>query len=152
MIPFYIVISSLLLYPIFGWAVIYFTKNKPMLRKKFLFISGGAALLIIMSSTFSLVTTSSNLNWFLLTFPFLFVCLLLWTGRGISNIVIRRLCILLMEVIFGLGYMLSTVGFLFTLIAVSDCDTDQRKRLSDSIVYFERNVGQGPDPSIWGKI
>jgi hypothetical protein len=148
MAPFYTIIISLLLYPVLGWIVVFFTKDKRPLLRKLLIVSGGMSFAIVLASVMGVITISSGVNWLLLTIPYLFLCLLLWTGKRWGSQLFKRLSNLLMIIVFGIGYLLSTIGSLFTLFAVSDLDTDQRLSLSKNLIYFERNIGQGPDPSV----
>lgn len=53
-----------------------------------------------------------------------------------------------MRISFGLGYLAATIGFFFVMLASSDLDTDQRLWLTNNLIYKERNIGQGPDPSV----
>lgn len=62
--------------------------------------------------------------------------------------VLKKIGRVLQIAIFGIGYLAATLGFFFVLLASIDLDTDQRKWLTDDLIYKERNIGQGPDPSV----
>ena len=151
MVNFYIVECSLILYPLLGWTLIRFTKLNFSLQKALLVISGLVVLIVCLSIALNIITTYTVLNWVLATFPYLFISILLWVGYWHGKSFLRISCVILMFTTFSLGYLLSTIGILFTMFAVSDLDTDQKQRLSDNLIYYERNIGQGPDPSIRNK-
>ncbi len=73
---------------------------------------------------------------------------MLWKTQHYQKLVINVSGKLLMIGIFGTGYLASTIGVLFTLFAAGDLETDQSKWISKDLVFKERNIGQGPDPSV----
>jgi hypothetical protein len=148
MTAFYIILASLILHPIVGYFIIRVTKDNIKTRKKILLGFFTSSLIIILGYFFHIITISQRLNWLLLTSIYLTVSTLLWATQFQTKHIIKIPGIFLTSIVFGIGYFVSTFGILFTLIAALDLDTDQRIWLTKDLIYKERNIGQGPDPSI----
>jgi hypothetical protein len=140
--------ASLLLYPIVGRIAIRQTNSFPLTQKKIVWTLFIISILIILGLLVHIITISQNLNWFLVTSIYLTVSVLLWLKQSKAKPVIKKIVTVLRFVTFGIGYLAATIGFLFVLLASFDLDTDQRKWLTDDLIYKERYIGQGFDPSL----
>ena len=145
----YLCISlSLLVYPIIGYFLVQFARIKPFLQRLMmgtLFLTSISVLSAVLTHT---ITISQNLNWFLITSGYLTVSVLLWLTKFSGSSMMFSLGKGLRILIFGFGFLAATAGIFFTVIVSLHFDTDQRKWLTNDLVYQERNIGQGPDPSI----
>lgn len=104
-------------------------------------------LLIILCKALHVITISQKINWVLISVPYLTISFILWSGSFKTQVNIRDGSKILMTFIFGAGYLLATFGFFLIFIFSLELDTDQEKYLTDNLIYKERNIGQGPDPS-----
>ena len=139
--------ASLLVYPIVGRIVVRQTNSFPKSQKKIIWTLCIISILVILGFKTHIITISQNLNWFLVTSIYLTISILLWLTQSNTKPVIKNAGVLLRVLIFGIGYLAATLGFFFVLLASFDLETDQRKWLTDDLIYKERNIGQGPDPS-----
>ncbi len=140
--------ASLLLYPIVGRVAVRQTNTFPKTQKKIVWTLCTISLLVILGVLTHIITISQNLNWFLVTSIYLTVSVLLWLTQSSIKNIIKKTGTGLRFAIFGIGYLAATIGFFFVLLASIDLDTDQRKWLTDDLIYKERNIGRGPDPSV----
>ena len=140
--------SSLLLYPIVGLFAVRLTNKIPKTQKKIVWTLSIVSILVIFGLLAHIITISQNLNWFLVTSIYLTISVLLWLTQSATKVAIKNTGRILRFAIFGIGYLAATFGFVFVLLASFDLDTDQRKWLTDDLIYKERNIGQGPDPSV----
>jgi hypothetical protein len=139
---------SLLLYPVIGYYLVRLTKAKPFLGKLMVRTLTITSVLIVLFGLAHTITISQNLNWFLITSVYLTISILLWLTQFSGNRVIKKLGKGIRMLSFGFGYLAATLGFFFIMIVSLQLDTDQRKWLTDDLIYKERNIGQGPDPSL----
>ena len=140
--------ASLLLYPIVGWFAIRQTNAFPKTQKKIVWTLCMLSMLVILALLTNIITISQKLNWFLVTSIYLTISVLLWITQSKANPFIKNTGTVLRFVTFGSGYLAATIGFFFILLFSFDLDTDQRKWLTDDLIYKERNIGQGLDPSV----
>lgn len=140
--------ASLLLYPIIGWLAVRRTNKLLKIQKKIVWISCTISFLVIFGIFKHIITISQNLNWFLITSIYLTVSFLLWLLISKINNITNGIWTVLSIAIFGFGYLSATIGFLFVLLVSFEFDTDQRKWLTDDLIYYEQNIGQGFDPSV----
>ena len=140
--------ASLLLYPIIGHIVVRQSKKFPKTQKIIVWTLCAISLLTILGLLTHIITISQNLNWFLVTSIYLTISALLCLTQYNPKPVVKNIGRVLKIAIFGIGYLAATLGFFFILLASIDLDTDQRKWLTDDLIYKERNIGQGPDPSV----
>ncbi len=146
MTPYFYITSSLLLSPLIGKLISRKFKRFPKIKNITVCALYFMTFLTCLCLENNIITISQNLNWFLITSTYLTLSVLLWSIQSKNNQYINKTGIILRYIIFGPLYFIATFGFLFILIASSDLETDQRKWLSDRIIYNERNIGQGPDP------
>ena len=140
--------ASLLLYPVVGHIVVRQSKKFPNIQKKIVWTLCVISLLTILGLSTHIITISQNLNWFLVPSVYLTISTLLCLTQYNSKPVVKTIGHVFQIVIFGIGYLAATLGFFFILLASIDLDTDQRKWLKEDLIYKERNIGQGPDPSV----
>jgi hypothetical protein len=73
-----ITIFAIWTYPVIGFFIIRFTKNKLDLRKKIVLTIGIFSLLSLIGVIVNISTTLSEINWLIITTPYLLACSLLW--------------------------------------------------------------------------
>ena len=139
---------SLILYPLIGYYLVRLTRAKQFLQRLIVGILLITAVLVLSAVLTHTITISQNLNWLLVTSVYLTISVLLWLTSYLGSSVAKRLGKGLRLLTFGAGYLAATVGFFFIMIMSLHYDTDQRKWLTDHLIYKERNIGQGPDPSV----
>ncbi|POY34635.1 hypothetical protein C3K47_19295 [Solitalea longa] len=144
MTPFIFITTSLLIYPALGRFFIRQTKDKPRIRKLMLVSLMTASVIIVTAVAIDIITISENFNWFSLTFIYGAFSVMIWHlyKREV------RMSKLVVNSIFGLGYLFATLGFFFTLIFSFEMEPVQSKWVTAELIYKERNIGSGPDPSI----
>ena len=99
-------------YPIIGFLLFKLTKKRIDLRKKIfkvIFIISGLAILGLLTK-FS--TTITELDWIIITMPLLSGIILLWWTQFQKNRIIKITGIIVMTLVFSLGYFSGTVGIL----------------------------------------
>lgn len=148
MTAYFYITACLILYLIVGYFVMRLTKGLPKIQKAIIWTGCITSGLVILGLVTHVITISQNLNWFLVTSIYLTVSILLWRTQSLERPTIKKVGTVLRFVIFGLGYLVATIGFFFVLLASFDLETDQRKWLTDDLIYKERNIGQGPAPSV----
>ena len=132
---------ALLLNPIIGFFAIRQTKNKPALRKLFLKISLGLISIIAISLLTKITTTSLLVNWVLLGLAYLAFCVIVWFGQFQRNKFISILSIFTIIVVFGIGYIVSTIGFLGLGLILNEFEPAKELRINDQTVYKEFRIG-----------
>lgn len=142
------IILSLILYPILGYFFIRLTKTRPQLQNIIASTLIALSLLTILGLLTHTITISENLNWFVVTANYMTLSVLLWRAYFTDNRIFKTISKVLLGSVFGLGYLVSTFGAFFVILAANDLDTDQRIWLTNNLIYKERNIGQGPDPSL----
>lgn len=142
------IIASLLLYPVIGRFLVNKTNPFPQIQKKIVVILCIISLLVILSILADIITISQNLNWFLVTSIYFTVSVLFWSITTGKKAIYTNAWNLLKSATFTIGYIVATFGFFFVVLASFDLETDQRKWLTSELIYKERNIGQGPDPSV----
>jgi hypothetical protein len=140
--------ASLLLYPILGRIYVKQTSKNSKSPKRVAWALSIISILVLLGLLTHIVTISQNLNWFLVTSIYLTISVLLWLTQSNTKRIVKNTGTMLQFAIFGFGYLAATFGFLFILLTSWDLDTDQRKWLTDNLIYKERNIGQGLDPSV----
>jgi hypothetical protein len=140
--------ASLLLYPMLGYVAVRQSDKFPQTQKKIVWMLCLISMLTILGLLINIITISQNLNWFLLTSIYLTISALLCLTQYNIEPVVKNMGRILQIAIFSIGYLFATLGFFFILLASFDLDSEQRKWLTDDIIYIERNTGQGPDPLI----
>jgi len=140
--------ASLILYPIVGHVAVRQSKKFPKAQKIIVWTLCIISLLTILGLLTHIITISQNLNWFLATSLYLTISVLLCLTQYNTKPAIKNVGSVFQLAIFGCGYLAATLGFFFILLASIELETDQRKWLTDDLIYKERNIGQGPDPSV----
>jgi len=145
MLPFIFITTSLLVYPVLGRGLIKYTKDRHKLRTLILRFLISASIIVLAAVALNLITISECFNWFCLTFIYCTVSTTIWHLHESQGGLLTNL---LVYTIFGFGYLMATLGFLFILIFSAEMEAVQSKWLTSELIYKERNIGSGPDPSI----
>jgi hypothetical protein len=139
--------ASLLIYPIIAQVTVQLSNRFPKTQKKIVWTLCVINMLTIFALSNHIITISQNLNWFFITLIYFTISLLLCLKQYNKSPTNKNMGSVLQTIVFGIGYLIATFGFFFIFIISSDLDSDQRKWLTDKLIYIERNIGQGPDPS-----
>jgi len=139
---------SLIIYPIVAWFISDYNDRFSTKYLKIIFSFLLIDFLIIFGLIIHIITISFNLNWFLFTSIYFTVSFLLFFKQKETKKSIKVLQLIFRNLVFGSGYLISTIGFLFILIGSYELEPVQYKWLSKDLLYIEQNIGSGPDPSI----
>ncbi|MDI9311325.1 MAG: hypothetical protein QM535_14030 [Limnohabitans sp.] len=139
--PFYITLISLWTYPIIALFIIGFTEKKFIVRKKIILISFIVSIITLIGILSNISTTFSEFDWILVTSIYFTTSLLLWWMYSNKRIIIKSAGILLMILIFGLGYLSSTIGALGLGFVTGEYSTDTEKWFDNGIIYKEYSLG-----------
>lgn len=135
------VILALWFYPTISYWIIRKTKDKPNARKKYfngLFFS---FFFVVLGYSIEVSFTSRIINWTGITLPFLLLSSLLWTTRELKQRAFRILGILSMVIVFGIGFLISTIGLLGLMFILGDYKPSIVKPISKELTYSETGLG-----------
>ena len=143
MTPFFIILFGLWAYPILSFLFFRFTKSKPHVRRLVLIVSVLVTLLSILGLLTQVSTTVSTLDWLIISLIYLTISLaLVWTQFQRLKVV-RVIGIILMPLIFGLGYLSGSIGALGVGLIIGHYETQYENWLGDELIYKERITGTG---------
>jgi hypothetical protein len=109
---FYIALFSLVANPIIGLALVKGSKHRPDQQKKLMRVSVGVLAFVSLALFVDVSTSSDAADWLFLGLFHLAVCVLLWLGTSLKNKVSSIFSTILLVFVFGLSYLLSTIGLL----------------------------------------
>jgi len=138
---FWLIIFALWTYPVVSFLLFKLTKRKLELRKNILKVIAlltGVALVGLLTK---ISTTSSTIDWVVITVPFLMGCSVLWWTLFQSNKTIRVLGAIAILLVFGFGYLSSTVGIVGVGFVISEYETDREIWFENGLIYKELNLG-----------
>lgn len=138
---FQIVILGLWAYPVVAFSLLWLTKKRSAMRRKIFLVSGFSAALTLLALLTHISTTSSILDWFMLSTLYLsWSLLLIWTAFQKKRLW-KLLGVLAMLCSFSLGYISGTVGIVGVGLVIADYEVNSEKWLGDSLIYKETRVG-----------
>lgn len=135
------ILLALWFYPTISYWIIKKTKDKPVVRKKYFKIISFATFLVILGFQTKIYAISSIINWAALTIPFLLLCSLLWVTREFKQKGFRIFGLISMVIVFGFGFLLSTVGLLGLMFVLGDYQPSITKPISENLTYSETWLG-----------
>ncbi len=136
-----IMMVALVVSPIVGYLVYFLTTNFLGIRAIILGIVYGLSIIILLALLVNIITVSSNLNWVCIGLLYLAVCCLLWgfyfnaprTGA-------KTMSLVGMILVYGVGYLLGTIGFVILWYLLADFVLYQEEDLGHGLVYQERSI------------
>ncbi len=136
-----IMMGSLIVSPIIGYLIYYLTANALGIRTILLGGIYGLSILVVLAILSNIITTSSNLNWVLVGILYFAICCLLWgfyfnTPKG----GMKTFSLIGMVLVYGVGYLLGTLGFVILWYIMSDFTLYQEEDLGHGLVYQERSI------------
>ncbi|MCF8298696.1 MAG: hypothetical protein K9J13_14200 [Saprospiraceae bacterium] len=146
------IITSIALWtnPIISFVLYKLTKKNQNTRKKLLRIFIGISILVITGLLSNISTTSTSADWIILALLHLSICFFIWIGLLQSNRLINLISALTLIVIFGIGYLLSTIGILGLGFITAEFESTKSIRINNNTVYKEFGVGNAT--TSWGGI
>lgn len=99
------------------------------------------SLLALLGILTNISTTLLEINWALITAPYLFVCSLLWWTQFQSKQIIKILGIIVMFIVFGIGYLSGSIGALGVGFVTAEHDYDYKKWFDNGLIYKEYSLG-----------
>lgn len=148
MTAYFYITLSLILYPFIGRFLIRQTQKHILLQRRIILTVFFFSIFIVCAATAHIITIFQHLNWFLITSTYLTISVFLWWTQFQLRPSLKKAGKIFIAMIFGLGYFVATAGFLFLMILSVEMQISQKKWLTDDLIYQERNIGPGPDPSV----
>lgn len=139
---------TLLTYPVLTYFLVRQTMRSEKIQKRISLVLLTILLLTVIGILTQTITIFANLNYFLATFIYFIVSYFLWLTFIHTDKIAKLLIKISMFSIFSLGGILATLGFFFLLILSTELTPIQDIWVADNLIYKERNIGSGPDPSV----
>ncbi len=136
---FIIALFSLWANPLIGLFINTGIDKRPDKQKKYVLLSVGTIAIIGLALSTSISTASLYVDYFLLGLFYLAICVLFWIGASLNGKPVSILSIVLMVIVFGSGYLLSTIGMLFLGIGLARSEPSRSVRINNSTLYREYN-------------
>jgi len=86
-------------------------------------------------------TTITELDWIIITLPFLAGIILLWWTQFQKNRIIKITGIIAMVLVFSVGYFSGTVGILGVGFVVGEFETNNEIWFDNGLIYKETSLG-----------
>ena len=134
-------VIALWTYPILAFVLMKSVSKKEKIKNRLLKWLVEITVLVVISFLFKFSTIIPLLDWILFTIPFLLISCLLWLTQFQSNKLIKIIGIIFMVVVFGVGYLLSTVGLLGLGFIVAEYEPNRKMELSNNLEYRETWLG-----------
>ncbi|WP_462264853.1 hypothetical protein [Mucilaginibacter sp.] len=136
-----IIAAALFTYPILALFFIRLTKNHKKLRKTWIIVLFILSAIILFCISVKISTVSENFNFFLCTIIYLTISVILFWAYTVKNIILKITAALTMLMVFGIGYLSSTIGLLGLGFIIADLDADRTIQISDDIIFRQYNLG-----------
>jgi hypothetical protein len=136
-----IILFSLWFYPVFAKVSMVLTKGDQYRRNRIAYISSGISGLVILAICFNISTTSLVVNYLLLSIIYYTISFLLLLAYSSKDKATKIISGIAMFCVFGLGYLVSTIGMLGVMMASGDAEPIRTIKFSDNIIY--RQYGSG---------
>lgn len=131
---FYIILIGLWIYPIIGFVLFRITRNKPVRRKQVFITLLTLFSITALGMTLKFSTTSTFIDWLLLSLTYLAICFFLWVLAFHRNVFIKIVGIISLTLFLGIGYMMSTIGILGLAFTLGDYETVDIQKLDNGII------------------
>lgn len=131
--------------PIFGYILARFSAKKVKLRKLLFIFFSTIALIEILTIIVNISFTSSIVDFIFTSFFYLGICFGIWILKFNKKAILKTSGIILAVLIFGLNYLLSTVGALGVGFALNDWTPRQEIKLDNNLIYKEIPLGMATD-------
>ncbi len=138
---FIIALFALWANPLIGLFINIGIDKRPEEQKKYVLLSVGTIAVIGLALFTGISTVSLYIDYFLLGLFYLAICVLLWIGVSLNDKPVSVLSIVLMVIVFGSGYLLSTIGMLILGVGVAESEPSRSVRINNSTLYREYNLG-----------
>jgi hypothetical protein len=117
------------------------SKELPKIGKPVLMVLGGLTVITIIAAWFGISFVNETLDWVFITIPFLFFCVLVWRTLFLKGRIGRILGIVLMVIVFGIGYLSGSIGALGVGFVTASMESDFTSVYDDGIIYKEYSLG-----------
>jgi hypothetical protein len=141
MTKFLIILIGLWTYPIISFIVLWLIKNRLELRRQLIIASAILTALAFFGLATNISTTLSELDWLVVSTIYLTISLALAWTQFQKNKILKVLGIIVMVLVFGVGYLSGTIGVLGVSFVVGEYDTEYEEWLADGIIYKESILG-----------
>ena len=136
-----VILVALWTYPILTLFLARLTTNKITFRKRLIKLTLIVTGLSIIGLITNISTTIKAVDWILVTSIYFSVCLFLWLIYYHKNKFLKVLAIIVMVVVYSLGYFLGSVGALGVGFVSAEYDTNAEKWIGNGLIYKETTLG-----------
>lgn len=142
---FLIVLTALWINPILGFVLTIITKKNDNLRNRLIIIFTGITVFEIFSIVSKVSFTSKIADFIFVSIFYLGICFGTWVLIYNRKLVIKISGTILAILIFGLNYLLCTIGILGVGFALNNWEPRQVINLDDHLIYKEIPLGMATD-------
>ena len=135
------ILVALWIYPVIGLYFLSFTKKRLSLRTKVFKTIAAITGLAVFGLVTNISTTNSDIDWLIVTIPFLMVSLIFWWTQYQKNRTAKNIGLITMIIVFGFSYFISTIGILGVGFVVAEFETDREERFENGLIYKELSIG-----------
>lgn len=135
------ILIALWTYPIIGFLLFILTKKKIDLRIKIFKVIFIISVLAILGLLTKISTTITELDWIIVTIPFLAATILLWWSQFQKSRIIKVIGIIAIIFVFSIGYFSGTVGLLGVGFVIGEFETSNEIWLDNGLIYKETSLG-----------
>jgi hypothetical protein len=139
--PWIITLLGLWIYPILSLILLQLTKNRPKARKIVYYVSISMTGLAIFGLLTSISTTHSIIDWIFVSSIYLTITLMLGWTLFQPRKWIEIIGIVLMFIVYGIGYLSGTIGALGVGFVIGEFETSNEIWLKNGIIYKECTLG-----------
>ena len=136
-----IILIALWTYPLITLFLVWWTKNRQAIRKKIIWISVFASLTALFGLLTNISTTLSVVDWILVTSIYFTISLLLWLIQFRQKLILKIIAVVGMIIVFGIGYLSSTIGIIGIGFVVNEYTTDTERWFASGMIYKECVLG-----------
>lgn len=139
--PFYLALITFWIYPILAWMLLRITKNKPRGRKILFFSVFSVTFITLTGLSLDIIFRFSAINYILFSLLYLTISLIIWWLCYRKKAWLKVIGCILFFAVFGIGYFMSTVGFVGLGLILGNYIPINEEKMSEKISYKEIYLG-----------
>ena len=141
MLEILIIVIGIWAYPFVGYFLVEKSIKQPSFWKPIWVTSTGLVLLAIFGLSTNISTTVSAIDWFIVSCFYLLLCLGIWSTQFKTKMLTKVLGRIAMVVVFGIGYLMGTIGLLGIGLVLGEFTVHAEKWLGNGLIYKETSLG-----------
>jgi hypothetical protein len=138
---FWIILSGFWLSPLLSYIFLSLTENRKKIRTRILLLSFLLTFLTIIGLLTHISTTSPFFDWLMLSNIYLSTSLILWWTQFQPIKYLKIIGLIIMICVFGVGYIISTIGTVPLGFIINDYEMDEEKWHEDGLICKETSFG-----------